>query len=407
MHAGMGKLNDRELYLATTIGVLELLKTGTTSIIEHAHVTGSLIGVEGRVEAIVKSIMDTGIRAVIAPSYADIKYSECIPLNLLEKPSPELLAILDPFPPPAADDILQVLRHIIEQWQNRDSRIDLFLGPSNTKSCSRYLMESTVELASKFGLGIHCHLLETKSERMFFPSVVDYLESVHCLGSNVSFAHGVWLDNKDIKTLAQTNTSIIHNPISNLKLGSGIAPIQTMKDLSLNVALGADNAGSANDSQNMFEVMKYAALIHKLYGTPTKWLGAEDAFTMCVTNGAKVLRKNIGAIKPGYLADIVIIGGEKLFVNSKENLINQLVYTNLGFSSVETVLVGGNIVVEEGKVKMVNEDELFAEAKECAQKIYSDIPALNNRLAPALDFLSKMGKVVSRQKLHFTRFADI
>jgi cytosine/adenosine deaminase-related metal-dependent hydrolase len=189
MHAGMGKLNDRELYLATTIGVIELLKTGTTSIIEHAHVAGSLIGVEGRVDAIVKSIMDTGIRAVIAPSYADIKYSECIPLNLLGKPSPELLAILDPFPPPAADDILQVLHHIIEQWQNRDSRIDLFLGPSNTKSCSRYLMESTVELASKFGLGIHCHLLETKSERIFSPSVVDYLESIHCLGSHVSFAH--------------------------------------------------------------------------------------------------------------------------------------------------------------------------------------------------------------------------
>ncbi len=412
-YAGMGKLSIRDLYVSCAICAIEFLKTGTTSLVEHgprveygAVKTGVLDALDNSVDSIANGFLDAGIRAVIAPMYADGKFSDVIPPHLLDNLNPEILATLDPSPPLRTDDIVQALRNLFRHWQDRDSRISLCLGPSDP-TISRELMEQTMELASEFDLGIHTHLLETKSDRVGHPSsVVEYLAEINCLGSHVSFAHGVWLDDKDIDTLIETNSSVIHCPISNLKLGSGIAPLQTMKARGLNVALGADNSGGANDAQNMFEVMKYTALIHKLYGPPSKWIGAQDAFAMCLTNGAKVMRKKVGSLQPGYLADLVILGTGRLFITPKENFINQLVYTDLG-SSVETVLVGGRIVIEDKKAQMVNEDELYAEAKECAQKLYSDIASLDKRLAPTLDFLNQEWIATADYDLPFTRLARI
>jgi guanine deaminase len=340
--------------------------------------------------------------------YSDLSYSESLPLHLLSTEKPEDIALLDPFPTPETKDVIKLLHSLLSRWQDRDQRISLCLGPTKLDNCSRELMERTAELASEFDLGIHTHLLETKAEKlksikMFPPSEVEYLAAINCLGPHVSFAHGIWLNEKDIQTLARTNTSIIHNPISNLRLGSGIAPVQAMKDYDLNVALGIDGAG-CNDSLNMFETMKCAALIHKLYGLPSKWISAQDAFTMCLTGGARVLRKKVGSLQAGYLADLVILGTEHLFMMPKENIINQLVFSELG-SSVETVIVGGHIVVDDKEVKTVNEKELYAEARESILKMCADISSLSKRFAPALNLLERMGMAVADYELPFSRLA--
>jgi cytosine/adenosine deaminase-related metal-dependent hydrolase len=403
-YAGMGKLSPRDLYVASAIGAIEMLKTGTTSIIEHGHVMGSLAGFNERVGAIARGLEDVGIRAVLAPMYSDVKFSERVPLYVVGKLEPELLATMDPFPPIATNDIIQALRNLAKNWLDRDSRISLCLGPSNPIGCSRELMGQTFELASEYDLAIHTHLLETKNSRVFSPLIVKYMAEMDWLGPQVSFAHGVWLDERDIKILAETGSNVVHNPISNMKLGSGIAHVQSMKANGLNVALGVDNAGGANDSQNMFEVMKYTALIHKLYGPPSNWLSVQDAFAMCLTNGARVLRKKVGSLQPGYLADLVILDAARLFVTQKENLVNQIVYADLG-SSVQTVLVDGRIVVKDKEILLVSEEELYVEAKESAQRIYTDIPSLNKRLASTLNLLIKMSMAVADQQLPFNRLA--
>ena len=128
--------------------------------------------------------------------------------------------------------------------------------------------------------------------------------------------------------------------------------------------------------------------------------------TMCLHGGAKVMRKKIGSLQPGYLADLVILGTDKLFIIPKEYFINQLVFGELG-SSVETVLVGGHVVIEDKEVKTVNEKELYAEARESMQKLYTDIPSLNKRFAPALDLLDRMDKAVADYKLPFSRLARL
>ncbi len=403
------KISSRELYVFNSIAAVELLKTGTTSLLEHGPIVFPPDFGE-RLNATVNAFADVGIRAVVAPLSSDLKYSEQVPLYLLGELKPEDISPLNLRLAPETDDIIKALRRSLKDWQDRNSRISLCLGPGRVNMCSRELMEQTVELASEFDVGIHTHLASAKAQvlwcnKVLSQSMVQYLASINCLGPHVSLAHGIWLDENDIQTLADTNSSVIHNPISNLKLGSGIAPIQAMKARGVNVALGVDDI-PCNDAQNMFEVMKYTALIHKLYGSPSEWIGAQDAFTMCLTGGAKVLRKKIGSLQPGYLADLVILGTETLFIMPKENFINQLVFSESG-SSVETVLVGGRIVVEDKKVKTVNEKELYTEAREIIQKMYMDIPSVKKRFAPAEDLLKRLDTVVADYELPFTRWARI
>jgi 5-methylthioadenosine/S-adenosylhomocysteine deaminase len=398
MHAGMGRLSPRDLYVASAIGAIEMLKTGTTSVIEHGHVSGSLDGLGERVHAIARGLLDAGIRAAVAPMYSDVNLSERIPLHLLDNVPPELIDTLNPFTQMKPGEVLQVLRQLGRQFHNKNPRLSFFLGPSNPNACSRALLEGTLELSAELDLGIQTHLLESRCMRISFPSVVDNLAETNFLGPRVSFAHGVWIDQRDILTLARTNTSVIHNPISNMRLGSGIAPVQAMRASGINVALGTDNAGNANDSQNMFEVIKSAALVHKLYGPSSEWINAQDAWRMGLENGARVLRKSVGALSEGYLADIAIVGSGRFFVTSKDSLINQLIYADLG-TSIETVLVGGEVVIHDKRVVTLDEEGLYAEAKESAFRLFAGVESLKERLAPGLNLLSRMCEIARGQQL--------
>ena len=327
MHAGLGKMRPRDLYVSSAIGAMELLRTGTTCVVEHAHVGGVVEELEARTAAVVKGFVDAGLRAVVAPMYSDLRFSQRLPLHLAGEVPPEVLNLLDCLPTANAAELAQGLHSLCRRLLDHDPLISMCLGPANPNSCSRELLERTSELARELDIAIHSHLLESKCMRLHSPAIVEYLAELNFLGPRVSFAHGVWLDDRDIESLARTETKIVHNPISNLKLGSGLAPIQALRARGVDVALGADNAGGANDSQNMFEVMKYAALINKLYGPAEEWIGAQDAFQMCLTNGARITGQAIGSLQPGSLADIIILETGRLFGASRETILNQLVYT--------------------------------------------------------------------------------
>lgn len=408
----LGK-NPRDLYLWNAIGAASLLKAGTTSLLEHGPYI-SLPNHELEVDATVSAFTDVGIRAVICPGYRDLDYSDGFPLHLLGDSNPAEADLLNPeaMPPHNADDLIQALRDLLTKWREPENSLVSFgLGPTQPYRCSRKLMEATVELASEFDVCIHSHLFETKFEvaenqGQRSQPVTEYLAEIGCLGPEVSFAHAVWLDDKDIQTLAETDTSIVHCRVSNLKLGSGIAPLQTMKAHGLNVAFGIDGTGGSNDSASTLETMKLVALIHNLYGEPSKWITPQDTFSMCLTGGAKVLRKKTGSLQPGSLADLLILGTERLFFMPKSNFINQLVYCDLG-SSIETVVVGGRIVVEDTQVKTVNEHELYEEARESVQRLYADMASLNSDSAPVVEFLQKLTLAARDYEFPFSRFADM
>ncbi len=405
-HATDNKTSLRDLYVWCAIAAVELLKTGTTSLLDMGPALINPIDFDKQVDVVANAFIDTGIRAVIAPMYWNLNFSEFLPLHLLDNLKREDMALFDEAPYPTTEEMTQSLRSVLRRWQGRNPRISLGLGPLEADHCTRELMEQTVEIASEFDATLQTHLLPMKSRvivgnKMFGQPVVKYLESINFLGPRTSFAHAIWLDEQGIQTLADHNCSVVHSPISNVKLGEGVAPIQTMRDHGLNVALGVDCCG-CNDSLNMFEAMKFGAIIHMLNEQPRKWVSARDVFTMCLNGGAKVIRKKVGLLQPGYLADLIILGTDNLFMIPKENFINQLVYSGLG-NSVETVIVGGQVVVENKKVKTVNEKDLYAEGKESIRKIYRDVPSLQKGFAPMGDLLERVHRAVMDYKLPFSR----
>jgi 5-methylthioadenosine/S-adenosylhomocysteine deaminase len=378
---GGGAGSPRETYVAAALGALELLRTGTTAIVDHAPRI-HLDDFDTQVDALMAAYRDVGIRAAVAPLYSDVDYFRTLPVHLLADQSawPSLGT-----PLPTVGDLVAALRRFLERYGGQHPRLSCLLGPSTPERCTRDLLEESVALAGHHGVGLHMHLLETKSQRMTLDhtgrSIVEDLVHIGLAGPGNSFAHGVWLSEREIALLAESRVAVVHCPISNLKLGSGVAPLQAMLAAGLSVALGGDGA-AANDSQNMFEVMKQAALIHKLYGSPDRWPTADTVLRLCLHGGARVLGMPVGSLRPGYLADLVMLDRRRLFDTPKPHLLNQLVYGELG-QSVDTVIVGGQVVIQQGRAVLVDEDALYAEANDLVRGLYRDLDRRRGIVAQA------------------------
>lgn len=391
-----GDLTPRECYAATALSATEFLRSGTSALLDHLP-TG-LLQREEHLDAMLQAYVDVGVRVVVAPSYSDLTFSQSLPLHLLGAgvdPSP-----LDSRPAPSATEIMGQARRFLERWLRRHDRITPALGPANPVRVSEKLLQETAELARQYGVAIHSHLLESRLQAVvtrerWGSSVGPFLKDVGCLGPHVSFAHAVWTNDADIRVLAESGSSVVHNPPANMRLGSGVAPVQAMRRHGLNVALGADGPGG-NDSQNMFEVMKSAALMHKLYGPPSAWLSARDAMEMCWNGGSKVLRQNVGSIRPGSLADLTILKLDRLFLMPREQFTTQIVYSESG-ASVDTVLVGGEVIVEGGVVRTVNTTELKREVQEIVHRVYAELGARRRNLLGAAKIIDRIMVVAGKE----------
>ena len=214
----------------------------------------------------------------------------------------------------------------------------------------------------------HIHVAETKDEkekiRQAFGinlknGIISYLDSLNVLGKDVLAAHCVWLEDEDIAIIKERNVKVSHNPVSNLKLASGISPIPKLLKAGVTVSLGTDSACS-NNSPDIFETMKVAALLHKGVNLDPTVMNAEQVLRMATIDGAKALcwEKEIGSIEKGKKADIVIIDFNKPHLCPVYNEISHLVYSTKS-ADVETVFIDGRLVMENKMIKTVNVEELL------------------------------------------------
>jgi guanine deaminase len=223
---------------------------------------------------------------------------------------------------------------------------------------------------------LHTHLAESKvqaayAQRRWGKTIVAQLADLGLLGPGFVGAHGVWLTPEDIRRLADAGAAVAHNPASNLKLGSGIAPVREMLDQGLTVGLGTDGSMSS-DNQNMFEAMRFAALVNKVRFPHHQdhWVGAKEAFAMATEGSAHALALagEIGAVAPGRKADLVLLRGHSVFLQPLNHALNALVYAETG-ADVSTVLVGGRVVLDNGRVLTVDEKRLRRQAQEAADRL--------------------------------------
>jgi 5-methylthioadenosine/S-adenosylhomocysteine deaminase len=393
-------LEPDDLYLSTMVGALEMLESGTTAVLDCPR--ADVRWFDRGMDRVMDAYADVGLRATVAAQYSDLDFFETLPMSLIgeEHRGPrrvgvaEMLARVEPF---------------LERWRDRHPRLRPMLGPSSLPRCSVELFEASLALARKRAVPLHTHLLSAKSQvplarERYGGSTVGFLDRIGGLAPWTSFAHAIWLDDAEIPTLARSGAVVVHNPVSNLKLGAGIAPVPSLLAAGVPVALGTDGA-SSNDSQNMFETLKMAALLQRPVVSQDRWPTALDTLRMCWDGGAQALGQRLGRIAPGYRADLVLLRTDRLLrLGPKEQVAQQLVYAELG-GSVETVLVDGAVVVEGGRVTSVDAATLRAEAQRLVDAIWGTLPQRSERFAEVGPTLEKLEREVRAFAIGFDRFA--
>lgn len=369
----------RQCYLRTLVNAIELIRSGTTTVVDDVHHGPSLS--PENVHAVFQAYADIGLRARVSAAYADRPFYQTIPY--LDEILPiDLKQAARPPDGLGPEDVLALWRDLARQWQGR---VQFIVAPSGPQRCTDAFLRQTWRLAEEFGLPVIIHVLETRIQALtgqvfYGKSLVEHMQSLGILTPLSVLIHAVWVDEHDIELIACAGSRVVHNPGSNLKLGSGIAPVDKLLDAGIPVGLGTDN-NNANDSANMFEAMKLAALLHKVkHGDFDHWLGARHALTMATSGGARCagLDDRVGTIEAGKKADLVILDLNSLPFVPRNDLLNQIVYCEHG-ESVESVIVDGRIIMEQGNLVTVDEPSILAELMEALPAIQ----AMIQRTAPA------------------------
>jgi 5-methylthioadenosine/S-adenosylhomocysteine deaminase len=341
-------------YQWAMLSALEMLRGGVTCCVD-LH-TG--------MDAIFRAWQEVGIRGIAAPLLAD----RWLPAPLAKGPA----AIK-----------AEALR-LAAAWHAAHPRLAVVLGPSTPFLCSRELLLWVRERAAELGIGVQIHLAETRYEAAQVLAEtgltpVAYAHSLGLLGPRTSAVHCVHVTDAEIDLLAETGTTVVHCPKSNLKLGSGVAPIPKMLRRGVTVALAADGAAS-NDTLDMFEEMRFAALLHKGVNEDPTALTARQAFAMATAGGGRAVGLPVGAIDPGNLADLALIRLDRPHLQPLHDPVNTVVYCAKA-SDVDTTIVGGEIVMQGGVIQTVDEAAALAAAQAYGAQLYEEGVALWQEVA--------------------------
>jgi 5-methylthioadenosine/S-adenosylhomocysteine deaminase len=323
------QLTDEDIYAGTRLACLEMIRSGTIAFADmYIH--------ENRVA---QAVDEAGIRAAL--SYGMIDFGD------KEK----------------ADKELEVGSAFVKEWNGKaDGRIDTMYGPHAPNTCSRDFLIRVKEQAVKDSVKLHIHVLETEAELNYMKEnfgmcSIHFLKGINFWGPDVLAAHCVWLSDGDIKILAEYGVNISHNPISNMKLASGICPVAKLLDAGANVCLGTDGCAS-NNNLDMFEEMRTAALLQKVSTMDPTVLPARKVLEMATINGAKALGINSGMLKEGYNADMIIVDMNKAHLTPVYDVASHLVYAASG-KDVKTTIVNGKMLMEDGKILSMDEQEVI------------------------------------------------
>ena len=334
------KMDAEDIYWGTMLAIAEMIRGGTTTF---ADMYGPFMN------KVAEAVTSSGIRANLSRG--------CV-------------GAADPDEVKIAENIA-----LFEQYNNgSDGRIKVWFGPHAPYTCSKEYLQKLAQAAWERGSGIHVHLAETTSEleqikEGYGLSPVEYLAQAGIFDGPCLAAHGVWLSDEEIAFLKAKNVSVAHNPVSNMKLSSGAAPVAKMLACGLNVGLGTDGA-SSNNSLDMFKEMAAAAFLSKLSTMEPTSLPAYEVLKMATVGSAKALHwdKEIGTLEAGKKADLILLDLNQPHFCPWNNSVNDLVYSAKS-SDVTHTIVNGQILMEERKLLTIDLAEVMAHAKNCAKKI--------------------------------------
>ena len=358
------EVNDPEqIYLSAVGTAVETLLSGGTTVVDHLSLLPGQE--EATVAAAVRAYRDVGIRAYIGPLIYDLALPAGVPSKGQARDIPP--------GEQTTSEILEMLERIVEAHHRPEEGISLMTAPTGLQLCSMELIEGCIALSDRHSLCRHTHLLETKAQQILMQekygcSAVELLNRIGFLGDRTSLAHCVWLNDTDIELLAQTQSTVVHNPLSNLRLGSGIAPILRYRQAGVNVSFGCDGAAS-NDSQDLLEAIKIGSILHNLTDNEYQnWIRPVEAVQMAALGGVTGLgmAEQLGTLTVGKKADLVMYDLTSLSLLPRTDPIGLLV---LGrpTNAVHSAWVNGKAIVAEGNVTTVDVKDLRQRLFESSQ----------------------------------------
>jgi 5-methylthioadenosine/S-adenosylhomocysteine deaminase len=383
-------------YLDTLYSAFEMLESGITTV-QHLHGwrVGPIARVNAIAEQILKAYQDIGMR--VSYSYAlrdqnrlvyeaDEDFVKRLPASLAPQVAAYLQAQVIPI-----EDHLGLFADLWERW-NHQERIRIQLAPANLHWCSDKALKALQEYATKYGVGMHMHLVETPyqkeyAQRRTGTTAAGHLEDLGLLGPHLTIGHGVWLTEADVERVAATGTMICHNASSNLRLRSGVAPLNHWAARGLRVAMGLDEAG-INDDRDMLQEMRLVLRLHRVPGMEDVIPTCPQVFQMATENGALTtgFGDSIGILEPGKAADLVLVNWQQIaypYLDETVPVVDAVVH-RAKTSGVETVLVAGEPVLRDDQFTRVNKAEMLQALADTIRMPLQDAERSRRELSPAV-----------------------
>ncbi len=379
---------SRLAYVRTMLGALEMLRRGITAVHDDAyHVP---VATRESIDAIMRAYEDAGIRATVAIDQPNVVEYEKYPFLAELLPEEERRA-MERAPRQSSEELLGLYAHLIDRWHEAaDGRLAAAVSCSAPQRVTRDYFAALSGLSKRHDLPFNIHILETKLQRVlgevkYGKSLVRYVHDLGLLDERMMVIHAIWIDERDIALLAASGCVVAHNPVCNLRLGSGVMPWYELRAAAVPICLGSDEMNT-DDTTNMWYVAKTAALLQTLGSAEYRdWPAAPEMLAALTRGGARAMRRarRLGALAPGSAADLILLDLDTPAFTPLNDLRRQLVYCEDG-SSVRLTIVNDRVVYENGRVLTVDEKAIRAEARALMDG-YRETLARANREAERLE----------------------
>ncbi len=349
-----------DVEIACALGSLELLLSGCTAVLDHLSQTPSGLAAAARV------YRNVGIRAMLTPQFSDLSFADSMPSTLAGAAA----ALGPPYvgPPRDPQEVLDAVEQVVQECHRPQEGVTVAIGPSAPVRCSDELLVGSAELARRYGLQWHTHLLESpaqivKAGERYGRSMVEHVADLGVLDARASLAHAIWVSDTDLDRIGSSGATVVHVPAANLQLGDGIMSFPEARRHGIPVALGTDSSGCTG-CQSMFEAMKLAALVARVIEPNSQaWPTSLDALEAATLGGARALglQDEIGSLQVGKSADLVFLKRDVPALTPLHNPAWQVVFGRPE-GAVAEVWVRGRPVLVDGRLEGLDRNALLDEA---------------------------------------------
>jgi cytosine/adenosine deaminase-related metal-dependent hydrolase len=402
-------VSDRFAYVRTLLGAAEMLKQGVTAVHDDAFFVPVVS--DGERDSVMQAYVDSGMRAAVTLDQPNVVEYEKYPFlgDLLPAAVRERMAGA---PRMSDAELKDAYDEFIARWHGTDGgRVGCAVSCSAPQRVTPAHLRALSELSARHRIPHNMHILETRLQRVLGDeklggSLVRYVHDQGVLDERAMVIHSIWVDEHDIELMAASGCSVAHNPVSNLKLGSGVMPFRRIADAGINVCLGTDEA-NVDDGINMWTTVKVAGLIHNVASTEyERWPAAEELLRAATVGGARAmcLGEETGQLTPGYSADLILLDLDELPFVPLNDLQRQLVYCEPA-RAVRTSVVAGEVVYEDGKLARFDEPSIKAEARELAAEFASYMESCRAGVDELKPFYDEMYRRTLAERVTISRWA--